>query len=558
MKGIEDTSTDNFADIIGNNRKFIVPIFQRDYSWNEEQWDDLWQDIKEMIEEKGDHYMGYLVLQSIKDNGTSFKIIDGQQRFTTITLIILAVIKAIKLAECSDDEKKANEVRANSLMNTYVGRQDPVSLEYDNILELNRNNNDYYKDYIVKLGDLRARGLISSEKLLKKCFEWFFAKVTALQYSGEKYAEFILKIVNNLFFTVITVNDDMNAFRVFETLNARGVQLSSADLLKNYLFSLVDDGDHKSKRVNELERIWNRLAQNVKTEKLPDFIRYYWNTKHKSVRSGDLFKAVRKEITEAKAVFMMVHEMMDYSDIYMALKDYTDETWNGHKEESSEIELLSLFGLKQPFSLLMTSYLHLSFDEFSKILKKVIVVCFRYNVICGKNPNEIESVFNAIAMSISRGENPGLNKLQKIYVNDIEFENSFATKSFTLIPRNVKVIRYILGKIEHVVSGNAMIDIHDDSNSIEHILPQNPTDDWGMDEFKAEQFINRLGNLCLLKKKDNKELENKPYADKKKVYSRSTFETTKSIPEHYDVWNEASINSRQGYLAHMAKGIWKL
>ena len=93
MKGIQDTSTENYSAIIGNNRKFVVPKFQRDYSWANEQWDDLWLDIDSMISEDSDHYMGYLVLQTNDDK--NFQIIDGQQRFTTISILILSVIKVL-------------------------------------------------------------------------------------------------------------------------------------------------------------------------------------------------------------------------------------------------------------------------------------------------------------------------------------------------------------------------------------------------------------------------------------------------------------------------------
>lgn len=102
MKGIQNTTTSNFGSLIGNGRRYIVPKFQRDYSWDSEQWDDLWVDIDKMISENGDHYMGYLVLQTT--NNKEYLIIDGQQRFTTITLIILAAIKSIqKLIDRGED-----------------------------------------------------------------------------------------------------------------------------------------------------------------------------------------------------------------------------------------------------------------------------------------------------------------------------------------------------------------------------------------------------------------------------------------------------------------------
>ena len=557
MKGIENTSTTNFGDLIGNNRKYIVPRFQRDYSWEEQQWDDLWQDIISMMKEKGDHYMGYLVLQSSDSRKNEFRIIDGQQRFTTITLLILALIKAIKKKAEAGINAENNKSRYETLMQTYIGRMDPVSLEYDNILVLNKNDDPYYRDYIVKLGELRSRNLLVSQKLLKKCFEWYEVRVNGLKYSDQEYADFIVKLVSNLFFTVITVNDEMNAFRVFETLNARGVQLSSADLLKNYLFSLVDD-DHSPKRLNDLEAKWNELSSNVKTEKLPDFIRYYWNIRNKSIRSIDLFKAIRKKITNATEVFELVNQMLSYSDVYMALKDPNDEMWQNHVEISRNIELLKLFGLKQPYSVLMVAYKKLSLDAFEKLLSAIVITCFRYNVICSKNPNDIEKVFNDIALSIYEGQFKGISQLQKIYITDSEFQNSFAIKSFVLTSRNTKVIRYILGMIEQNVEGGINIDIHDDENSIEHILPQNPGEEWNIDQYKADQYVNRLGNMCLLDQRVNRQIGNLTYSEKNGKYSMSKFASTRNIPDHNNDWDENSILSRQKLMAKKAVNIWRL
>jgi len=349
----------------------------------------------------------------------------------------------------------------------------------------------------------------------------------------------------------------MNAFRVFETLNARGVQLSSADLLKNYLFSLVDD-DHSPKRLNDLEAKWNELSSNVKTEKLPDFIRYYWNIRNKSIRSTELFKAIRKKITNATEVFELVNQMLSYSDVYMALKDPNDEMWQNHVEISRNIELLKLFGLKQPYSVLMVAYKKLPLDAFEKLLSAIVITCFRYNVICSKNPNDIEKVFNDIALSIYEGLYKGISQLQKIYITDSEFQNSFAIKSFVLTSRNTKVIRYILGMIEQNVEGGLNVDIHDDANSIEHILPQNPGEEWNIDQYKADQYVNRLGNMCLLDQKVNRQIGNLTYSEKKGKYRLSEFASTRKIPEHYNDWNENTILSRQKQMAKRAVYIWKL
>lgn len=124
MKGIQNTVTGNFNAVIGNNRRFIVPKFQRDYSWDTEQWDDLWQDIITMQNDHDEHYMGYLVLQTSDEK--TFYIIDGQQRFTTIILLILSAIKNIEKLVQAGNEKEDNQLRIESLKGMYVGKKDPV------------------------------------------------------------------------------------------------------------------------------------------------------------------------------------------------------------------------------------------------------------------------------------------------------------------------------------------------------------------------------------------------------------------------------------------------
>lgn len=554
MTGIQDSTTNHFGSLIRSGMKFIIPKFQRDYSWDSEQWDDLWADIETMLNEGTDHYMGYLVLQT--SNTKSTIIIDGQQRFTTITLIILSAIKSIQKLANKGLEVDDNKKRIETLMSTYIGNIDPISLEYDNILILNRNNNAYYKDYIVKLGDLKLRNTSYTEKLMKKCFEWFEQKINGKYSTGREYAQFIETIVENLYFTIIKVNDEMNAFRVFETLNARGVQLSSADLLKNYLFSLVDNTSEHPERVNILEEKWTKLTTNVRAEKLPDFIRYYWNSKNKTVRSNDLFKVLRNNIKEDRSVFELINDMLAYSDIYMALKNESDDLWNERDKVQEYVSLLNIFNLKQPISMLMAAYKYLSNEDFERVLCDAIVVSFRYNVICGKNPNDIEKVFNDIAIKISNNNTYDKNLLSKIYVNDNEFTVSFINKVFPENARNNKIIKYILGKYERFKGGLRDVSIVSELDTIEHIYPQHPNEEWNDDNL--DSLIYRLGNMCLLEKKLNNNIGNKRYAEKVEVLNQSTFITTNSISSEYPEWVQQSIVDRQKQMAKCAKTIWKI
>lgn len=555
MKGIQNTITGNFSSIISTNRRFIVPKFQRDYSWNNEQWDDLWQDIETMIEEHDEHYMGYLVLQTQDDK--LFYIIDGQQRFTTVLLLIYAAIKCIERQIAQGIDVEDNSRRCESLKSLYIGKEDPVTLDYDNLLTLNRNNNPYFCDYILKLGDLKARNLTATEKLMRSCFEYYEQKLTGKFNSGKDYASFIQAVADGLHFTQIVVNDEMNAFRVFETLNARGVQLSSADLLKNYLFSKVDSDTTHSSRIDTLERKWSILTDNIKAEKLPEFLRYYWNMQHKTIRANAVYKTIRQEIKEDKQVFLLLDDLISYSDIYMALTDENDEMWTD-AEVKENIGLLNLFRLKQPFSLLMAAKNNLGDNEFKRVLKTVIMMCFRYNVICDRNPNDQETPFNALAQSISIDKVVDLKKLSSIMVDDIEFKSAFKEKSFPYNSRNAKVVKYILGKIEYFKGSTHLVHYDDDNVSIEHIYPQNPTDEWELDEAKMQRFIFRLGNICLLEKNLNRVIQNVSFEKKLPVYQKSSYYYAKKISSDFSEWNDSSIIKLQTEMANSAVSIWKV
>ncbi|MDG5816452.1 DUF262 domain-containing protein, partial [Chitinispirillales bacterium ANBcel5] len=234
-----NTANNTFRQLLGNGLGYRVPPFQRDYSWAEDEWDDLWQDIMGLYEQDSQaaHYMGYLVLQS-SDN-KQFDIIDGQQRITTISVMILAGLGYLQDLIAADYDAERNSKRKEQLQNSYIGYLDPVSLVPQPKLVLNRHNNQFYQTYLVTLERLPQRGLNASEHQLRKAFIWFKERIKGHcgvdEKGGECLARFIDSLVDKLFFTVITVTDELNAFKVFETLNARGVRLSATDLLKNYL-----------------------------------------------------------------------------------------------------------------------------------------------------------------------------------------------------------------------------------------------------------------------------------------------------------------------------------
>jgi uncharacterized protein with ParB-like and HNH nuclease domain len=556
MQGIKSTSTDTFRKILGNGLTYEVPKFQQDYSWQTEQWDDLWQDLLDLHHsETKAHYMGYLVLQTA--NSKQYQIIDGQQRITTLSLLILAILKQLKHFENSDIEKENNAKRREQLRMSYIGYLNPVTLVPNNKLKLNRNNDAFYKTYLVQLSEFPLRGLNPSERLMKACFEWFSENLAKTFDNGENITAFIDNIVDKLFFTIITVGDELNAYTVFETLNARGVQLSAADLLKNYLFSIVDNGEAHEIEFDQLETLWSQTVDKLGNEKIPEFLRCYWNSKYKTTHKNDLFKVIKKRINTKKEVFDLLRDLRAKVDLFMALKNPEDEYWQGDIEIKTYLNELKVFETKQPISLLISAYDKLDKNDFKTILKICSVICFRYNVIGELNPNEAETVFNSIANSIANTSNFHKSDFLPIYPKDEIFQTDFANKELKRTNRNNKIIKYILAKIENRLSGRD-IDFESEQNSIEHILPENPNESWEISDEALKRSRFRLGNLTLLEKSKNNQLQSADFQTKKTVFITSDFHITKKIGKNYGEWNESQIIKQQRILAKEAKTIWKI
>ena len=563
-----NTTNSTFRQLMSNGLSYKVPPFQRDYSWSEDEWDDLWQDIQATFETDGDpaHYLGYLVLQS-SDN-KEFGIIDGQQRLTTISVMILAGLAHFQDLIDAGLDADNNAKRKEQLQNSYIGYLDPVSLVPRPKLELNRHNNRFYQTYLVPLEKLPQRGLNASEHLLRKAFGWFKEKLKsrtgATQGSGQALAAFIDGLVDKLFFTVITVTDELNAFKVFETLNSRGVRLSATDLLKNYLFSVISTASTHETELKALEDRWQRIVGLLGSESFPEFLRVFWNSRNKLVRKSDLFKTIRRQIATREAAFNLLRELDQSAAVYAALRDPQDAMWN--PEEKHALEQLLMFNVRQPHAMLMAS--HSRFFEpdhaaFTRILRTIAILSFRYNVICNLQTHEQERLYNDIARKVSDGDyskpTQVIDALREVYPDDGRFKTAFADKELrTTNSRNKKVVRYILFEIERQRSGQDF-DVESAAYSIEHILPENPTEAWShIEESRQERLIYRLGNMTPLEAARNREVGNADYVVKRAVYEQSVFQITRAVAEHYDVWDEWKIASRQQRMADVAAAIWRV
>ena len=412
---------------------------------------------------------------------------------------------------------------------------------------------------------LPQRGLNASEHLLRRAFAWFKQRIGERSGDdGTAVASFVDGAVDRLFFTVITVTDALDAFKVFETLNARGVRLSATDLLKNYLFSVVACGGAHQSEIDALERRWEGIVGLLGSESLPEFLRVYWNSGNRLVRKANLFKTIRGVIGDRSSAFALVRDLDRQARVYAALRNPDDGSWTA--AERASLAQLQMFNVRQPLALLLAAFDRFSEADrtgFARLLRALAVVSLRYNVICGRQSNEQESVYNQVAVAISeqRVSGPGaaVEQLRPVYPEDNEFRAAFTDKTLrTINSRNRKVARFLLFRIEQHASGRSF-DFESARYDMEHVLPERPGDDWQQfDDQQREACTYRLGNLTLLTAAHNRAAGNTGYPAKRAIYQNSEFAITRKLAEDYDAWTPDKIRSRQAWMARQATTIWRI
>jgi hypothetical protein len=561
-----NTDTEDLKEVLSNGRSYTVPPYQRDYSWKAEHWEDLWEDLLNVETTGSDHYMGTLVLET--GERKHFGIIDGQQRLATLSVLILACIDhLVGLAEAGNDAE-ANRERASLLESSYIGAKDTVSLRIAPKLKLNANDDNFFQLNLAQRKPPHGgvRGLRDSERLLWNCFTYFRKQIEG-KFSGAtggaQTASFVSEIVTEkIVFISVRVQDQLSAYTVFETLNARGLELTETDLLKNYLLSLTEK--LSASQMESVLRQWGRITARVGVADFPGFLRHHLNSRREYVRHKQLFKTIKREVSSLDQVFELLDHLEEDAAWFEALADPGNDFWLDYPDAREHVRVLSLFRVSQFTPLVFAAKDHFSAPgEIVEILRYCAHISVRFNGVSRRSTHSLEPGYNRAALALRRGASKSLHDLRRslaeIYIPDDEFEADFSALRLSSRGSSGKRLRYLLAQIERQLS-NADINDQQMTATVEHILPESPAED-AWPQFSEEAHLRsfeRLGNYALLEPRLNRqEARNLAFAAKREVYARSLYRTSQevaSIPE----WTEQAIAWRQAGLARTAKTVWQM
>jgi Protein of unknown function DUF262/Protein of unknown function (DUF1524) len=554
------------ADVLSNGKRYEVPPFQRDYAWEEDEWAELWTDIVEVhnAPPESTHYLGALVLQPT--SASSFKIIDGQQRLVTLSVLALAVIGRIsRLAEASTvQEAENNRERVRLLRERFVSTKDPASLQYKSRLRLNKNDDPIYQNYLIQgLQPTRPSALRGSVDRLYKAFLYFEKKVTSLfgvDASGEDLANFInISVAPRLKFIEIVVENDETAFTVFETLNSRGVALGTADLLKNFVFAVSDKGGADD--LAHARMWWDQIVELVPLDNVATFLFHKLSTTTPGMREKRVFSVVKALVPNQLNVFEFLRQTKEAAEIYAALDDPRGDFWADFPESRRHVQVLELLRVQQCRPVILAALPRLADrpEKLAKLLWNLVVVSLRASI--GRlNTGDLQRAYQEVAVKIEQGELKSpiaiARGLHAVSVSDDDFRTSFG--QLVLDPKGPRkrLVRYLFSELEFAYGGQRSdFDVSD--ATIEHILPENAGAGW--DTFSHEdrqRDVRRLGNLTLLEHQLNKMLGNSEYSRKRDTYAASRYHVTKSIEQVE--WNPSTVRARQAIMAEKACAIWRI
>lgn len=536
---------------------FVVPNYQRAYKWEEDNISALIKDLGDAIEKNENEYFLGTVVLSLKEGSKEIEIVDGQQRITTITILLSCIRDYFK------NNKK--EPSAASIQNDYISSYDTRNERNLSKLKLSIQDKSFFEKYIVdnETNELPFKSshnrIMNAKKLLAKKIN-SIAGVSETQLHNWK--DFI---TDKLMVVSIIVPSESNAFTLFETLNDRGLILAQTDLLKNYLFSRASD------YLDEVQNAWMEMTAKIESElgeeNILTYLKHFWSSRNGLTRekNKELYRSIVNSIKSPSDVRDFINELNEDSTLYLAIHNHKDNYWKENTEKSKRyIETLNYLELDQYRPLILSILKRFEKKKDIELSLKLIVTWVVRNLITGSlGGGALELEYASLAKSVYLKKITTASELRGNLKN-IPSDEVFKNKLMNITISKDKLARYYLRAIEsqYKGEGNAEFVVNDDPNivDLEHILPKKPNKtEWkNFTLQEIEDYKKRLGNLTIMSKLKNSKLKSESFEKKKKAYSESEISITKLIPEKFNEWNPKSIETRQEFLSEIAVKTWNL
>lgn len=563
---------------------YIVPDYQREYVWNDEQVEQLLFDLLDAYntDNKKAYFLGTIVTY---DSGSQFELIDGQQRLTTF-FVLLCAIKRIYISLGEPTSVIDNLVYSPTMNNDGdVINLYHLQLQYEdagNCLEL------------IEKGEGRPNYLTQSGERLFDAFK------TIQDFLNERFSDlaslkkFVVFLLNKTSFIRIETYDIADALKIFETINQRGKGLDPMDLLKNMIFRQVDRSKFK-----ELNMNWKSITRSLEKidEKPLRFLRYFIMANYDTsgekdgiLREDQIYTWLTNNNEQChyeEAPFQFVQKMAQNVDLYVKCR-----VPDGTQEGNVHLKNIALLAGKsyKLHLMLMLAASNMNADALAKF-KAVLESVVYYTVINKIATNVTERTFALWCKDVRNIVTPEdldgfVNRTIIPTVNDWKMNNKSNFLRLGLNSMQQYRIKFILGKITAYVDalrlGKTTVEdltgYTQTAVEIEHIMPQTCTDkaSYDLDEEEFAVYIHRLGNLTLLENSINKSIHNDNYASKSVAYKQSKFYITSSLSalvnqgqdtainrtnillSAWPDWNKQAIEERQEMLYRLSEMIWEI
>jgi len=536
---------------------FEIPRFQRSYSWDENNWQELWDDIiRNVIDEDRDHFLGaiiYFPQNKIAGRLTHFNVIDGQQRLITLTILMRVLFEVLNDHSSPEYRKLSNE-----LYEKYLGNDEGIFF-----LKLSKKDDAFYNDYIQRRVPVRIRkGKIVSNKALRKCYEFFKLKlaeecnkrtVDPADFSWDLKK----KMEENIVFAVLEVNSDVDGYNIFESINAKRQNLTVSDLLKNYFLSAADQMQKISPDTHVLsdtESKWEKIEQVLEPIDLTQYVRHFWISSHGKVYEKELYQTIKRNYGyNNAAIIQLLDRLFQEVETYVSIVTGNLDTLSS--EGNRALMQLKQLRNRQFYPVVLSAVASGSpAQDISNFLVQFASVAARRAVI-GRNPNELEIFFaeNAERLRSDISLSTVTRSLSENYwISDSDVENELRTASF----EDQEILaKFILREFESHIHPAGEKEIK--KISLEHVLPRSPEalTEWPFSPEEHTNYLWNIGNLALIGPDYNNRMSNQAFVKKCPFLAKSEIATTKKISVLKD-WDIKAIEHRNFEIVDFFKKWW--